>query len=135
MTTPMVAYPTLDVITYLTNPQDIIAAVLRQYVSVPKSASETFYKQTISLQDTLSRYSYNKQNITTPVMNDLNSVFNNYFSPGTFNVDVTYNNVDTVTYNLIITVNAYISGQSYTAGNSISIDSNNNIIITPITTQ
>lgn len=133
MTNPVVAFPTLGQTTYLTTPQDIIASIIQYYAYAPKSASDVYFAEAISLADTLSKYGYTRDVISGPVIHDLVPVLNRYFPGHPVNVDVSYEDIDTVRYNLVITVTVSVDGSSYTASTSLVVDSNHNIIVKPTT--
>lgn len=105
----------------ITSPTTIIPLVLRNFFSVPKSAVNTFQDMVISLPDIISRYGYDKNQITTPIFNALNTVFNRIFPTAAVNVDVTTVDQENGAYDISISVIVTINGMAYTVDDSTSI--------------
>ncbi len=124
-TAPTPIILTLDSQSVLSNPIDIIAYVLRYYLTAPKSVSDTTYAAMISFADTASRYQDNLNVTAQSVITDLSAVFNRFFNAtnnGGSSIDVTPTDNGDGTYNLTIAITVSVQGRSYALGADVSID-------------
>lgn len=120
--TPISIVPTLDVISVLTDPRDILAYVLRWYTTVPKSISDSTPAQIISMTDAISRYQDNPRRLTDAIMSDLRNVYSNYFGPNSTTVDVSTSDNGNGTYNVTIQLATTSNGSTYALGSSVTVD-------------
>lgn len=117
--TPIV--PTLEGLGILSDPQDILAYVLRWYVTVPKSISDSTPDHIISIADSTSRYQNNPTRLVEAVRNDLMGVYTRYFGPGSSTIDISVNDHGNGTYDIIIQIAAIVAGKSHTLGSNVTV--------------
>lgn len=79
--------PTLERSTILDNPSDIIDYILVKYLTFAKSATNTHYYLTISIADTISKYSNSPETIESTIKSELTNCFNTIFN-NTMDVEV-----------------------------------------------
>lgn len=125
-----VVIPTLGTTSYLTDPSTKIGYVLRQFAAAPKNATATFYNETISLQDILSRYAQDRDAVREPIIADLTRVYNNVFPDASaVTIDVQLQDVpEKAAYNIIIGVTVIIAGVPYTLKQTTTVSEDGRLV-------
>ncbi len=119
---PIPCVPTLGATTFLTDPSEIIAYVVRHFCAAPQSASNTYFDITYSLGDILSRYSYAANAVITPITTALMQILTNIFGTTGFPTVTVTTSFDTdTTYTITIFVQVLISGVFHTIDPTISV--------------
>ena len=114
--------PTLGVTTFLTDPTKIMAYVLRQYVTAPKTATYVWTDEIISLTETLSRFEDIQENVREPISRDLTSALNRIFDNDQTQVQVeTERREDNISYNVVINMTVFKNGQPFTLSDNVII--------------
>ena len=121
-TTPIPIIPTLDVQSILDDPRDILAYILRYYVTAPKSVSNSTPAAMISFADTASRYQSDSNVLSSAIIKDLSSVYGRFFDLNATTIDVSTQDNGNGTYNVTILLATIKNNTSYTLGASISVD-------------
>lgn len=125
-----IVIPTLETTTFLTDPVDKIAYILRQFAAFPKSGSDTYYRETISLSDILSTHGHRQEHVVAPITDALMSVYTRIFGPGATTVNVTTEPLSGGRYNIVISVRAVENGTSYGLVGNIRVDDDGNLAFT-----
>lgn len=108
--------PTMGNQVALKLPKDKIAYILRSYATTPKSISTTYYDMIISLEDVISRYANDKENMVQPIIDDLAPVLRRVFpDAAAINIGVsTPDSADQVgAYDVKISVSVVVGGVAY----------------------
>jgi len=121
--TPTPVIPTLDSISIIQDPRDILSYVLRYYATAPKSVSDSTPDAMISLADTTSRYQANPNTMAVQVTTDLTTVYNRFFPPGSLSVIVDTADNGDGSYNITIQLAVILNAVSYTLGADVSVNS------------
>ena len=121
--------PTLSSVTFLTNPPDVIAYVLRHFCSSPKSVNETLIEYTISMMDIISRYGDDVDAVCVQTIQSLTQAFTNIYGVGSTTVEATPQTSDNVNYSIEINVSITYNGQTYSIANTVTTDSNGRLIL------
>lgn len=108
--------PTMGNQLILKSPVDKIAYTLRSYATTPKSISSTYRDMIISLEDVISRYADNKEDMVQPIIDDLSPVFKRLF-PDAAAINVSVSTPDSTeqvgAYDVKITVSVVVGGIAY----------------------
>lgn len=114
MATPCV--PTLGATTFVTDPGQILAIVLRSYITLPKSRSDIYTDEIISYMDDVSRISYDMTVFSETVEASLSSAYDRIFKGSGVSVSVTCTPVVTTgtNYDVELTIVAQDSNYTYT---------------------
>lgn len=124
---PIPAIPTLGATTLLTDPGQIIAYVIRQFCTTPRSISTIYQDSVISLGDILSRASNDSTAATQQAQIALTKVFGSIFGNGSINVSVTSEQVTSATYSLLIVVQVNYNNTIYGISNTVQV--NNGVLV------
>lgn len=116
--------PTLDSQSILMDPRDILSYIIRYYCTAPKSVSNTAYNYTISLTDTISKYQGNRSQLKQYVTNDLQEVLNRFYPVNTSSIDISTEENDNNSYNVVIKISVIKDGRSYSIGADVSVSAN-----------
>ncbi len=117
----IIAVPTLGAQTLLTNPSDIIAYQIRQFVTTPRSVSNLYYDEVISLNDIISRSAGDPQSVVGPTTTSLQKVFDTIFGSNSSIITVTINQIDAATYALVLSIQIMLNGQAYGFASTVNI--------------
>ena len=120
------AYPSLNDSNWITNPSDIINEILQFYICAPKTMSDIFFRESISLNDTLSKSKGTIPQVCNAITRDLLKVLIRYFGNDSSTVVVTPTTTDGVNYVLTLTISVSYNGNTYTANNRLSVNNNTN---------
>jgi len=125
-TSPIPVVPTLGSDPYLTDPVEIIASVLRHYMSAPKTVTVTWITESISLRETLSRWGNEVTEVAVDkVREDLTDAFNRIFGA---QVSVEVKSVDQPTgYDLVISVGVIVNGEPYSLNRNVTVSADGHI--------
>jgi hypothetical protein len=115
------AVPTLGATPFLTHPPDIMGHYIRQYAAQPKSMSDTFYSEIISLSLVLAQNGHDRSRVVSPITQDLTKVLSAHFAGGNVVVDVTTQETSAASYVIYITASVTINGVSYTVDPQITV--------------
>lgn len=128
MATPCV--PTLGAVSFLTDVNQILVYVLRQYITMPKNRSNIYTDEIVSYMHDVSTISYDKTMMAATVEHSLSSVYDRIFSGSDVSVDVTcdVSSTEGSRYNLEISVTASDTNNTYLMTPSI-IDDNGIVTI------
>lgn len=125
--TPVV--PTLSKTTFLTDPSDSIAYIIRHFCSAPKSVTETTWSSNISIEDIISRYSGSIDTICSQAQQALATVFNRIYGNGSTTVTVTYQTTNQIDYAIVISVLVGYNNNIYSISSNITVNSNGQLIL------
>lgn len=115
------AIPTLGAALFLDRPQDMLAYVLRYYASAPFQGNNSNISQAISLANTLSRYSYDRTQITGPIIAELQAEYGRVFpDAASVSVDVTTTAVSDSLYTITISPTVTIGTTVYSVSRTLS---------------
>ena len=125
-----VIIPTLTATSYLTNPPDQIAYVLRHYAAGPKSNTDTYYDMTASLANTMSKYGQDRARMAKLVEMDLQPIFNRlYPPPAEVAISITTADVPTndpsilpTRYSIVVAVRVIIGSLVYSTTSRIAVN-------------
>lgn len=129
MTNNIAMVPTLGSQTFLTDIPQILSYQLRQYITMPKSRSDVYSDQIISIMDDISSLSYDKEGLSKLVEDHLSAMYNRIFENTNIDISVLCS-TDTMKgskYQLNILVEATDGETSWSLAPSIV---NNNGILT-----
>ena len=122
---PIPILPCLDTQSILNDPRDILAYIIRYYVTAPKSVSDTTPFSMISLADDISRYQNSPSTIVSKVTEALQQTLANYFPKpdASASVDVTTSDNGDGSYNLTIRVAASTVNGTFSLGADVGVGS------------
>lgn len=102
----MAKVPSLEGSLYLTDPQSIIAFIIRKYFRTPKEAVGILENMIISLRHQVSLHGGNPEALTGNITTDLQGVFNRIFAgERAVNVVCSYDMTDGNQYSVTININ------------------------------
>ncbi len=116
------AVPTLGATPYLTNPQDQIAHYIRQYAEQPRSVSDTFYDEIISLAAVLSANGHDRLAVAVPINRDIRRVLQSQFPGSNISVNVTTEETSASTYVIYLNVVVSIGGVNYAVDPQLTVE-------------
>ena len=116
-----VAIPNLSSTSLITTPDAMIGYVLRHYIQSPKSMSDTFFEQAVSLQDTISRFGDVRSSLPDRIKAELQVVLTRLFPASLIAISVTTEDVTGDRYDVVIDAQVSIGGQVYRIDNRAAI--------------